>query len=131
MTVQENKQENLGSSKSKPSKGSQTLNSSDLSLTKLEEEILYLLTGQELYGLQIVKAYEDVSQGARKLSIGTLYPTLSRMESKGLLVSRMVARPDDEKGGARRKLFRITPQGSRALTYTQDFRYSLTTWQPT
>ena len=113
------------------SEGSTPTPEETLSLTKLEEEILYLLMGREMYGLQIVQAYEDVSQGKRKLSIGTLYPTLSRMEGRGLVTSHLVARPDDEKGGARRKLFRITLQGSRALTHQDDFRRALHAWQPT
>jgi PadR family transcriptional regulator PadR len=102
----------------------------DFSISKLEEEILNLLLGQELYGLQISQAYEAVSGGKRKLSIGTLYPTLSRLERRGLVTSRMVDRPDDDKGGARRKLFKITSLGSRALVETEDFRRALSGWQP-
>lgn len=109
---------------------SRSRNEEALSLTKLEEEILHLLIGREMYGLQIVQAYEEASQGTRKLSVGTLYPTLSRMEGRGLLTSHMVARPEDDKGGARRKLFRITLLGSRALTQAEDFRKALHTWQP-
>lgn len=112
------------------SEGSDPTPEEDLSLTKLEEEILYLLMGREMYGLQIVQAYDDVSQGKRKLSIGTLYPTLSRMEGRGLVTSHMVARPEDDKGGARRKLFRITLLGSRALAQQDDFRKALHAWQP-
>ncbi|MEO1146256.1 MAG: PadR family transcriptional regulator [Cyanobacteria bacterium J06638_22] len=113
------------------SQGSDTTLEKNLSLTKLEEEILYLLMGREMYGLQIVQAYEQVSQGKRKLSIGTLYPTLSRMEGRGLVTSHLVSRPEDDKGGARRKLFRITLQGSRALNHQDDFRKALHAWQPT
>ncbi|HEY9647351.1 MAG TPA: helix-turn-helix transcriptional regulator, partial [Chroococcidiopsis sp.] len=69
----------------------------DITLSKLEEELLSLLVGRELYGLQITQAFEQVSRGKRKLSIGTLYPTLSRLEEKGLVSSRMADRPSDDK----------------------------------
>lgn len=103
---------------------------SEINLTKLEEEILSLLQGQMLYGLQISQAFEDISGGRRSLSIGTLYPTLSRLEEKGLVTSYMKERPDDDKGGARRKYFKITRLGSRVLVETQQFRERLSAWQP-
>lgn len=103
----------------------------DITLTKLEEEILSLLKGRELYGLQISQAYDEASQGKRKLSIGTLYPTLSRLEEKGLVVSRMLERPNDDRGGARRKYFRITNLGIRVLVEAYQFRDRLDNWQPT
>lgn len=102
----------------------------EISISKLEEELLSLLIGNERYGLEIIQAFEEVSGGKRKLSIGSLYPTLSRMEEKGLITSRMQDRPSDDKGGARRKYFRITRLGSRVLHQTEQFRESLTRWQP-
>ena len=128
--MSKNFEESLGSEEFCGDKTKDPSNGDVLSLTKLEEEILHLLIGREMYGLQLVQAYEEASQGHRKLSVGTLYPTLSRMEGKGLLTSQMVARPDDEKGGARRKLFRITLLGSRALAQAEDFRTALHAWQP-
>lgn len=71
----------------------------EMTISKLEEELLTLLLGQERYGLEIIQAFEDVSGGKRKLSVGSLYPTLSRMEEKGLIKSRMEDRPSDDKGG--------------------------------
>jgi DNA-binding PadR family transcriptional regulator len=102
----------------------------DFHLSKLEEEILNLLTGRELYGLQIVEAFAEVSQGTRKVGIGTLYPTLSRLEKRGLVISRMEDRPKNEGGGARRKFFRITQEGMHALVAAENFRKSLYRWQP-
>lgn len=102
----------------------------EISISKLEEELLSLLIGSERYGLEIIQAFEDVSGGKRKLSIGSLYPTLSRMEEKGLITSRMQDRPSDDKGGARRKYFRITRLGTRVLHQTEQFRDGLTRWQP-
>ena len=102
----------------------------EMTISKLEEEILNLLIGNERYGLEIIKAFEDVSGGKRKLSVGSLYPTLSRMEEKGLITSHMEDRPSDDKGGARRKYFRITKLGARVLDKTEQFRKALYNWRP-
>jgi PadR family transcriptional regulator, regulatory protein PadR len=102
----------------------------NVSLSKFEEEILSLLMGHELYGLQIIQAFEETSNGQRKVSIGSLYPTLSRLEEKGLVTSRMVDRPTDDKGGARRKYFRITRRGASVLLEADEFRRRLGDWQP-
>jgi PadR family transcriptional regulator, regulatory protein PadR len=102
----------------------------DMTISKLEEELLNLLIGSERYGLEIIKAFEDVSGGKRKLSVGSLYPTLSRMEEKGLITSHMEDRPSDDKGGARRKYFRITKLGIRVLAKTEQFREALHNWRP-
>jgi DNA-binding PadR family transcriptional regulator len=101
----------------------------DTSISKFEEEILSLLVGQELYGLQIIQAFENASGGKRKVSIGSLYPTLSRLEEKGFITSRMADRPTDDKGGARRKYFKITRRGVFALTEAEQFRQRLSSWQ--
>ena len=49
----------------------------------------------------------------RPISRGSVYVTLDRLEEKRLLQSRLVEAPN-VRGGARR-LFRVTPQGRRAL----------------
>jgi PadR family transcriptional regulator, regulatory protein PadR len=112
----------------KPSKGRSP--EGDVSLSKLEEELLNVLIGRELYGLQIIEAFKAASDNRRKLSIGSLYPTLSRLEEKGLITSRMVDRPNDDKGGARRKFFKITRDGMKVLAEADRFRQRLTEWQP-
>ncbi|NJN86100.1 MAG: helix-turn-helix transcriptional regulator [Leptolyngbyaceae cyanobacterium SL_7_1] len=103
--------------------------SEDITISKLEEELLSLLVGQERYGLEIIQAFKDISGGKRNLSVGTLYPTLNRLEEKQLITSRMEDRPSDDKGGARRKYFRITRLGFRVLAEADRFRQSLIQWQ--
>jgi PadR family transcriptional regulator PadR len=120
--------------KAKPLKPKQPLSDPlegiDINITKLEEEILSLLIGQERFGLEIIQAFGDISKGRRKLSIGSLYPTLSRLEEKGFVTSRMVDRPPDDKGGARRKYFKITHRGMMVLAEAEQFRRRLSEWQP-
>ena len=69
--------------------------------------MLELLSGNaELYGLQMVDASDGV------LKRGTVYVTLSRMERKGYVESR---RDEAVSQGPRRRVYRITTLGGRAL----------------
>ena len=43
------------------------------------------LSGRELYGLEIITAVADASDGKRKIGFGSLYPTLHKLEKKGLV----------------------------------------------
>jgi PadR family transcriptional regulator, regulatory protein PadR len=102
----------------------------DITISKLEEEILNLLAGKELYGLQIIEAFAESSSGKRTIGVGSLYPTLSRLEEKGLVTSWMKDRPTDDRGGARRKYFRITQLGLMVMTEAEKFRRRLYEWRP-
>jgi DNA-binding PadR family transcriptional regulator len=96
-------------------------------ISPIEEDLLHVLLGRESYGLQICQAFEEASGGKRRMSVGTLYPVLARLEAKGLVTSRMEANPN---GGARRKYFRITPGGGNALSEARNFREKLSIWVP-
>ncbi|MEC4986150.1 MAG: PadR family transcriptional regulator [Oscillatoria sp. PMC 1068.18] len=102
-----------------------------IELSALEQDILTVLDFHELYGLQIIQAIEEVSGGKRKLGVGSLYPTLHRMEKKGFVKSKWGDDRLEERGGARRKYYQITGLGKRVLKETQQFRINLTSWQPT
>ncbi len=54
----------------------------------------------------------------REASIGSVYSTLSRMEQKGFVKSR-VGEATEERGGRAKKYFVITAKGQEALTQTQ------------
>ena len=58
-------------------------------ITSLEEDILTSLTYSSLYGLEICRAIEQASRGRQLLKIGSLYPSLHRLEKKGLVTSWM------------------------------------------
>jgi len=77
-----------------------------------EAAILDILINGELYGRQIRDEYEKRTR--TKLSLGSLYVTLNRMETDGLIESRMgettTIRVDN-----RRKYFNITGLGERVL----------------
>jgi DNA-binding PadR family transcriptional regulator len=75
------------------------------------------------YGMEVRREIE--SRAGRDASIGAVYATLDRLESKGLVHSRELI-PKNEKGRLRR-LYRITADGSRALERTQTALASM--WQ--
>ena len=77
-------------------------------LTAKEREILKLLVGRgaEMYGLEMV-AY---SEG--RVSRGSIYVLLDRMETRGLVSSRVEERPSGASGVARR-LYQPTGFGRR------------------
>jgi len=94
------------------------------SLSSVEEYILTVLDGNELYGLDILSAIASGSSGKLNLGPGTLYPTLRRLEKEELVHSRW---GDQEEGcgGARRKYYRLTSKGAVALGETQKIRAGL------
>jgi PadR family transcriptional regulator, regulatory protein PadR len=60
-----------------------------------------------IYGLSMI---EELAGHGYKLSAGTLYPILHRLEKKGYLRST-----DHRLGRTARRMYRITPSGRRAL----------------
>ncbi len=99
------------------------------SVSHIEESILTVLDGYELYGLEIIDALEQGSGGKLKVSFGTLYPTLRRLERKGLVETRWGDETPEERGGARRKYYRISPKGAKILHENQQVRAGLARWK--
>jgi len=64
------------------------------------------------YGVTIRKLVQDMT--ARYWSVGAVYVPLERLEKKGFLSSESSA-PRPERGGRRRRHFRITRAGLREL----------------
>ena len=68
--------------------------------------------GSDAYGVSIC---DDITaRTGRDVSLGAVYKTLERLEDKGLVASRF-GEPTAERGGRRKKHFKITAQGERAL----------------
>lgn len=74
-------------------------------ISSTESLVLELISKGERYGLELVEA------SGRKLKRGTIYVTLSRMESKGFIVSRL-EEPHPEAIGLPRRMYRVTPFGA-------------------
>ena len=68
--------------------------------------------GTEAYGLAVRR---DVSaRTGRDYSVGAVYTTLERLETKGFVTSRTTA-PTPARGGRSRRQFRVTASGQRAI----------------
>ena len=99
--------------------------SHNIVLSALEEDLLTLLCGKSLYGLQIMDAINDLSCGRRTLRPGSLYTTLHRLEQKDLISAQWGDDEDGKTGGARRKYYSVTSLGSEVLQETQSYRQRL------
>lgn len=91
-----------------------------------EFEELVLLTiaclGTEAYGVAIK---EDIEQRAnRPISIGSLHSTITRLQEKGFLDSRL-GEPSHERGGRRKRYFSLTNSGVDALNNIKNLRDNL------
>jgi PadR family transcriptional regulator, regulatory protein PadR len=104
--------------------------STNVEVSPREELALLALFGKELYGLQIPQAMSEASGGKRQMQIGTLYPVLHSLEKKGLVVSRWGDEARDERGGARRRYYKLTGAGITTLETIEAFRSGLLSWQP-
>jgi len=83
-------------------------------LGELEQLVLLgvLRVGDNAYGVPV---HDEIQRRAnRDLTLGTIYKTLTRLEEKGLVVSRVGA-PTAERGGRRTRIYSVTPAGKRSL----------------
>lgn len=80
----------------------------------LEALILAILEEREAHGLEILKRLESRGCGLLKLKEGSLYPALYRMEEAGEIAA-IWEKDQQGRRGARRRIYRLTPKGSRKL----------------
>ncbi len=85
-----------------------------MALGKLEQVILLALAhlGGEGHGAQIAAVIEE--QTGRTASPGGLYTVLDRLQDKGY-VEGWIGDGTPERGGRRRKVYRMLPAGARAI----------------
>lgn len=83
-------------------------------LGEFEQLILFamLRLGDEAYGVTIREEIE--ANTAREVSAGAVYTTLDRMEKRGL-VSSCFGEPSPERGGKRKKFYRLEEPGAELL----------------
>ena len=89
-------------------------------LGAFEEQVLLavLRTRERAYGMAVRRELEEVT--AREVTVGAVYATLDRLESKRLVTSR---RADVD--GLSRRLFAVTTAGAVALAETRGMRERL------
>ncbi|MEM8894350.1 MAG: PadR family transcriptional regulator [Bacteroidota bacterium] len=93
-------------------------------LGEFEEVVLLLvgILGAEAYALNLANEFER--QTERPVSIGAVHSTLTRLQEKGFLDSEMGS-ATAERGGRRKRIFKITASGEAALRNSREFKLSL------
>lgn len=96
-------------------------------LSAIDQDILTVLKIQgEIYPLEMLDCLNlgrEENLGS-KLSFGSLYPALNRLQKKGLVESRW-GDEDEVTGGARRKYYKINALGLRSLNSVNKYRAGL------
>ena len=75
--------------------------------------ILLSLSAEDRHGLGIAADVKEFSGGKLNLGPGTLYGTLNRLLEAGLVED--LGSPDSDEGDPRRRYYRITAKGRKAL----------------
>jgi DNA-binding PadR family transcriptional regulator len=90
---------------------------------KLELMVLLALmrVGHDAYGVPIAQQIIDIGG---KVSIGSVYAALDRLERKGY-VSSALGDPSPERGGRAKKFFHVTGKGVREVQESQRVLTSL------
>ena len=82
-------------------------------LGEFEQVVLFAVAQvDDAYGASIREEIER--RTGRRVSAGAIYTTLARLEARGLLDSRW-GEPTPERGGKRKRHFRLKPAGRDAL----------------
>ena len=81
--------------------------------------ILALVEDRPRHGYEIARLIGERSSGALSYHVASLYPTLYRLEDRGLIDGRWV----EKAGQRRRRYYRITAEGRRVLAAQRS------TWQ--
>jgi transcriptional regulator len=88
-----------------------TLLERELKRGSAELLILALLEQRQRHGYEIGQLIADRSEGAISFHVASLYPTLYRLEDKGLIDGRWV----EKAGQRRRRYYRLTAEGRKVL----------------
>jgi DNA-binding PadR family transcriptional regulator len=96
----------------------------------LELAVLGLLKERPMHGYQLSRELGESLGGLWRVSYGSLYPTLRRLERDGAIESE-----GDDRGARRKKVYRITPKGEQVFlellqetphdTQTEDARFRM------
>ena len=84
-------------------------------LGEFEQLVLLALVrlGDEAYGVTVHQQLEQ--RAGRDVALGAVYKTLARLEAKKLVAARL-GEPTAERGGRRKRYYKVTPLGHRALS---------------
>ncbi len=78
--------------------------------------------GDNAYGAELIR--EIAKRTGRRVTSGSLYVTLDRLEDKGMIRSRM-GDPDPRRGGRPKRFATPTPKGMKALREVRKTMFNL------
>jgi len=84
--------------------------------------IMVLILEEEAYVMKLKD--ELAEQAQRRVTIGSLHSTLSRLEKKGLLESELKG-ATQARGGRRKRVYQLTAAGKSALAKAKELRERL------
>lgn len=85
-----------------------------VNLGEFEQLLLFALLRLEDQAYDVTIRQEIERRTSRSVAVGTVYTALQRLEQRGLLSSR-VGEPTPQRGGRRKRYYRLEPAGARAL----------------
>lgn len=89
------------------------------------EEVVLLMVGildGNAYGVNIM--HETIHQTGRHVRLNQVHASLHRLEEKGMITSRL-GDPTPQRGGRRKRLFKITAYGLQTIREIQGVRSNL------
>ena len=91
----------------------------DTRLGEFEQLLLFALLrlGDDAYGVTLRREIE--TRTSRVVSAGAVYTAMERLEARGF-VSSAIGEPTPQRGGKRKKHYRLQQAGARALTRSYD-----------
>jgi PadR family transcriptional regulator, regulatory protein PadR len=88
-----------------------------LGMGEFERTVLLAILHLRGQGYAVSIADEIERRAGKKVSLGAIYATVERLQSKGFVSSRM-GEATPERGGKRKRHYRIEAPGERALNET-------------
>jgi len=93
-------------------------------LGEFEELVLLTVAVLEGQAYGVVLLHEITAQTGRALRLNQVHSALQRLEEKGMLESEM-GEPTAERGGRRKRYFKVTAYGLRTLEEIQSVRSNM------
>ncbi|MCF2505371.1 PadR family transcriptional regulator [Dyadobacter sp. CY107] len=98
-------------------------------LGEFEELVLLMIAILDGHAYGVTVSQEIEQHTGRVVTFGAVHNTLIRLEEKGFVTSQLGG-ATTERGGRRKRLFKVTTLGKNALTDIQQLRNKLWTLMP-
>ncbi|MCF0041525.1 PadR family transcriptional regulator [Dyadobacter fanqingshengii] len=98
-------------------------------LGEFEELVLLMIAILDGHAYGVTVSQEIEQHTGRVVTFGAVHNTLIRLEEKGFVTSQLGG-ATTERGGRRKRLFKVTTLGKSALTDIQQLRNKLWTLMP-